>query len=241
MAINLAAVSTGDPASANYNPALPDASPISSLPTIGQLSIGVEGSSRFFGPTAAAHLLSDDEISGPPALPDNERNGHGIPTLSDPHPSFPVFMDSRRQLHDLEGLFDHLPPLERMQQCLNNYWTASAWRFEPISRPYLDKILLDLTTSHPHRRGVKAPSQLAVVFGVLAIGYLFDPQLPPHPIEAYRYHDLSLSALTAAAFLTNTSPATMYVLSLLPTGLILQFCLASALLLFAQRRQTQGV
>ncbi|WWC71752.1 uncharacterized protein I206_105711 [Kwoniella pini CBS 10737] len=187
-----------------------------SVPPVGQLSIGSGGRSKFFGPTAAAHVLPDDwedqdSADQSSTLPDNE-------SALGPGPTFPLIRPSpsaRRSF--LNEARNQVPIGDLKETWIQLYWNASSWRFEPITREHFDRIVLDLSignASSSSRNSARVGAQLGVLFAVLAIGCLFDPDLPPHSDQAQKFDDLSMSCLTAADFMTNTSVPSLICLHL---------------------------
>lgn len=163
--------------------------------TVGQLSISPGGRSRFYPPTAAAHVLPDDG--------DDEANKPGIAEGI----TFPFFLQDRSAF--LAEARASLPAYEDMQNLCEVYWSATCWRFVPISRSYLDVILLEVYGNSRQTLQRNDAAQLALVFAVSAVGSLFDEREPPYSEKAYRFNRLSLACLGAADFLTNTSVASL--------------------------------
>ncbi|WWC90917.1 uncharacterized protein L201_005855 [Kwoniella dendrophila CBS 6074] len=220
------------PMTGNHNSPLPP--PISltltldslaTLPPVGQLSIGSGGRSKFYGPTAAAHVLPDE-------WEDQDQNDNignsnrSINTDTDPdqsqlHPmAFPLLRPSTSAKQTfLKYANNQIPSGENLERWTRCYWKASSWRFEPITKEYFDRILLDIfhnSTGIGSSSGsaIKNGAQLGVLFSILAIGCLFDPDLPPHSSQAQTFDDLAVSCLTAAEFMTNTSLSTLICLHL---------------------------
>lgn len=177
------------------------------VPAVGQLSITAGGRSRFFGPNAAAHILPDDEDED---ARDEQRladDGSGLGLRSQTWGAFPFCFQSWESIvGDAQA---SLPAFEEVQRVCDVYWTASSWRFEPITKTYLEPLLLEVYAAMSTKRRRRHASELAVVCAVLAIGYLFDETRPPHSGEAQHFNALSLACLSAADFLTNTSVATL--------------------------------
>lgn len=164
--------------------------------TVGQLSISHGGRSRFYPPTAAAHVLPDegDEESKPSAAA-----GAGT--------TFPFFLQDRSAF--LAEARAALPTYEEMQTLLEVYWEATCWRFIPVSRSYLDVVLLDVYGHSRQTLHRNDAAQLALVFAVSAVGSLFDEREVPYSEKAHTFNRLSLACLGAADFLTNTSVASL--------------------------------
>lgn len=171
---------------------------------IGQLSIEAGGTSRYYGALAHVHILPDEEeYAGQeeplPSSADGTHVASGPPAVfpfnaHDAAWSAKVLSDARRSL----------PAYDMIDRWLSLYWQASSWRFECVSREYLEPIVLQVysdTSDHPETQA----SQLALVFGALAFGCLFDGSLPPHSQEARKFHSLSTSCLSAGNFLRNSS------------------------------------
>jgi hypothetical protein len=177
------------------------------VPAVGQLSITAGGRSRFFGPNAAAHILPDDEDED---ARDEQRladDGSGLGLRSQTWGAFPFCFQSWESIvGDAQASF---PAFEEVQRVCDVYWTASSWRFEPITKTYLEPLLLEVYAAMTTKRRRRHAAELAVVCAVLAIGYLFDETRPPHSAEAQHFNALSLACLSAADFLTNTSVATL--------------------------------
>ncbi|KAK4684312.1 hypothetical protein P7C73_g5876, partial [Tremellales sp. Uapishka_1] len=180
------------------------------VPTVGQLSLSSAGRSRFYAPTAAQHVLPDDESSN-----DGDQTTMGQ-TTDQPLPAvgFPFTLgDEGRKAASYTEALANLPSQEQVQRWCDIYWAATCWRFEPVSRDYLEKIVLDIYTTIT-RRPNKRASQLALLYAVLAVACLFDPELPPHSTQAHLYDSLSLTCLGADDFLVNSSTASLACLHL---------------------------
>lgn len=162
---------------------------------MGQLSISPGGRSRFYPPTAAAHVLPDDG--------DEEANKPGIAEGI----TFPFFLQDRSAF--LAEARASLPAYEEMQNLCEVYWAATCWRFAPISRSYLDVVILEVYGNSRQTLQRNDAAQLALVFAVSAVGSLFDEREKPYSEKAFRFNRLSLACLGAADFLTNTSVASL--------------------------------
>ncbi|WWC63074.1 uncharacterized protein I303_105673 [Kwoniella dejecticola CBS 10117] len=201
----------------------PDASLSISIPPVGQLSIGSGGRSKFYGPTAAAHVLPDEwedhdrdrdhvalERSADTLVNEHEGTASTTASASATALTFPLLRPSASARKSfLDDASRQIPDAASKARWIYYYWNASSWRYEPITKEYFDRMLLGLSTTgssnSTSRNSARVGAQLAVLFAVLAIGCLFDPDLPPHSDQAQKFDDLSMSCLTAAEFMTNTS------------------------------------
>ncbi|ORY27005.1 fungal-specific transcription factor domain-domain-containing protein [Naematelia encephala] len=181
------------------------------IPSVGQLSLASGGRSRFYGPTAAAHVLPDEEHMEDAADEETEPEMISIRD-SLPFPFSAHCTTSKRAV--IAEARKHLPTRDLLGRWCDVYWRASSWRFEPISRDYLDGIVLEVYGSMDGQGASRKASQLAVLFAVLAIGCLFDDNLAAHSEQARRFDNLALTCLNADDFLTNISVTSLTCLHL---------------------------
>ncbi|WRT68193.1 uncharacterized protein IL334_005168 [Kwoniella shivajii] len=178
------------------------------IPPVGQLSIGSGGGSKFYGPTAAAHVLPDEWADR------DIRNNQSCSRIDSNVPlTFPLLRPSQsaRQAF-LDDARNQLPADDLLQKWTDSFWVASSWRFEPITKQYFDNLFLDPLNGT--RATSRTGAQLGLRFSILAIGSLFDPDLPPHSTQAQTFDDFAMACLTAADFLTNTTVASLVCLHL---------------------------
>lgn len=195
---------------------------------MGQLSIDASGRSRFFGPAAAAHVLPAqglDDARVPFASPDAQSRGQslsvshtigvsaGLPQRSS-GVTFPFGTGHSGYAQDGSPLLLHgLPVWREWQRMEEVYWRASTWRFVPMTKHHLSRILSSIygvdsmaTTLLPPVVSSETPlAELSVLYMVLAIACLFDPSLPNHDSRAEQYSELGLECLGSARFLSNIS------------------------------------
>ena len=184
-------------------------SPQSEIHPVGQLSIDAAGGSRFYGPTAAAHVLpdSDKEDGDREATPQGETMDPSA-LLAQPSVAFPFVTPSLAAKRDvLQQAYACLPSPDRLQRWRDIYWEASFWRHGALSTEQLDTIIYEVQS----RDGADdtPAGKLAVVYGVLAFACLFDDSLPPHSSQAQHFNTLSLTCLSVGDFLVNTSVASL--------------------------------
>ena len=184
---------------------LPITSDSNNQTSVGQLSIESSGGSRFYGPTAAVHMLPDGENSDDgDKLAEDMTRGYASDSVRGI--AFPLISHALGETSNiLEEARATMPPHDELQRWCEIYWKASGWRWEPISRDYFDTMFLDIFSSAENKSSPKQASQLAVLYAILAIGCLFDEQLPNHSALAKRFNSQSLVCLSAGRFLTNPS------------------------------------
>ncbi|KAL7007190.1 hypothetical protein EMMF5_003416 [Cystobasidiomycetes sp. EMM_F5] len=185
---------------------------------IGQLSIEAGGTSRYYGALAHVHILPDEEeYAGQeeplPSSADGTHVASGPPAVfpfnaHDAAWSAKVLSDARRSL----------PAYDMIDRWLSLYWQASSWRFECVSREYLEPIVLQVysdTSDHPETQA----SQLALIFAIVGLavrlatvaGFHRDGSwwnLPQKEVDARRrlwWDLLTLERIQAARFGCPTS------------------------------------
>ncbi|ORX39541.1 fungal-specific transcription factor domain-domain-containing protein [Kockovaella imperatae] len=177
----------------------------------GHFTVDGERGSHFLGATAAAHLLpADDEDCHlvQPASP-----WHGDP--SHERTSFVTFpFHSRLDSWSILEAGSKLPEPTRLRRLIDVYFAETPWRFAPVSRNYFDGVLDLVTSGNSNSSLIQQAAQLAMIFGLISVGCLFDASVPSHSDEAKSYSMLSLHCLGIANFLTHTSTACLVSLHL---------------------------
>ncbi|KAJ7849361.1 hypothetical protein B0H14DRAFT_869301 [Mycena olivaceomarginata] len=184
------------------------------------LSIKDTGNARYYGPSAGTEALLSIEVIDDPdaedvprtftAMTDSFSVGFRGTTAWDPH-------------NALVQLFSHLPAKSRAWALVELYFENGCWSGTPIMRDehveLLALVYARFNAADSRGSGaVLAPTcsvhQLAVIYGVFALGALVDLTLPPYNAESEHYFDLCRAALSALSLFDDTSTATVQALVL---------------------------
>ncbi|KAF9450696.1 hypothetical protein P691DRAFT_664764 [Macrolepiota fuliginosa MF-IS2] len=206
------------------------------IDALGTLTLGESGESRYFGRSAGSEaseapggspLNEEAEDLRFPLSPDLEN-------LSNLFPFTRVNMPNTTSLSILES---HFPHKERATSLFESYCNHASYFYRPIKREELFTIILPSmydATNHPSPYNEaspppdcdtqgqplvdhKRPHDLATVFFVLALGALFDLNLPPYNTEAEHFYDLGRAALSLQAAYESPSINTVQAMGLMAT------------------------
>jgi hypothetical protein len=112
--------------------------------------------------------------------------------------------------HALAQLFVRLPPKVRALHLCEVYFENGCWSGTPIMGDELSELIFQVYDKF----SACSVHQLAVVYGVLALGALVDLTLPPYNVESYHYFDLCRAGLSMLSVFDNPSVAAVQALVL---------------------------
>ncbi|KAJ7648523.1 fungal-specific transcription factor domain-containing protein [Mycena rosella] len=179
---------------------------------LGALSINNTGNIQYFGPSAGTEaLLSIDP--GDPVI------HHSTSTLTAVTEAFTFGIAMTwNDEQALTQLFVRLPSKPRAWQLCEVYFENGCWSGTPIMREELVELISqiygtlgsDFSTTLSY-----SAHQMAVLYGVFALGALVDLTLPPYNAEADYYFDLCRAAMCVRSIFDHPSVATVQALVLL--------------------------
>ncbi|KAH6916233.1 fungal-specific transcription factor domain-containing protein, partial [Coprinopsis sp. MPI-PUGE-AT-0042] len=182
--------------------------------SIGSLSIGVNGQSKYHGESAGSEYLQDllpahdgplnDRV--PPDLP---------PEILELHHSFPF--GSREIRHRSSHVFlPYVPDRDRALHLSHLYFVNIGWMYEPISRDDYNINVIDVIYANGQRRlDMLHSHRIAVFFIVLANGSMFDDTDPNRDYATRLYHALARAAFALDSIFIDATTATVQALFLI--------------------------
>ncbi|KAI5992271.1 fungal-specific transcription factor domain-containing protein [Pisolithus orientalis] len=208
--------SAADPAVVERAPELVEA--------LGTLSISDSGAPRFFGATGGSHcLLMSDNLPLQDFTDGSSDSARDSKSPELPHkiemfiPAFPFKpADSTLSVEDLVN--DCLPTWERACVLRDAYFEQASWLFQSVSHAQISEELLPAYYMNGARHVTTAgnnPHLLGLLFLVLAIGALLDPNQEPRTSEAARYHQVAHAAICLQSVMEKPSLETIQALHLL--------------------------
>ncbi|KAJ7648330.1 hypothetical protein DFH06DRAFT_574922 [Mycena polygramma] len=181
--------------------------------SLGALSVNSTGNSQYFGPTAGTEALLSIDIADyePEEIP------FTFTAMTDMF-SFgfqgSVAWDPDKALHPLLA---YLPAKSRAWELVEVYYENGCWSGTPIMREELVELLNIIYGNFNSTNGSASTCsvhQLAVLYGVFALGALVDLVLPPYSAEAEHYFDLCRASLSALSVFDSPITATIQALVL---------------------------
>ncbi|EKM50386.1 uncharacterized protein PHACADRAFT_263665 [Phanerochaete carnosa HHB-10118-sp] len=178
------------------------------IDAIGSLYISESGRTKFYGTTANAWYLLQNEEGGDDEAENTEIHlPADIPWLGH---AFPFATANETKLNIRQSLYSSLPEVEKARRLATVYYRHCAWMYTPIpdaefynavfSRIYDQPITIDQDPVDSHR--------LAVLYMVLALGTLFDLEQSYMSVEATQYYQLARASLSLDSVLEHqTIPA----------------------------------
>ncbi|GBE86510.1 hypothetical protein SCP_0903890 [Sparassis crispa] len=198
------------------------------IDAVGSLSITESGHTTFFGTTANAwYLLQNeegDEHSGESpqiSLPTD------IPWLSHTFPFSPSVNQSLEIVR--ASILDLLPEASEAHRLAEIYYRHAGWMYTPVPKSeFYGSILSRFYESVTSSDQSPSPSpmdahKLAIVFMVMAMGTLLDLEKPQLSPEATRYYQLGRAALSLDSILESQSIAAIQALILMCHFMFLSF------------------
>ncbi|KAJ7093817.1 hypothetical protein B0H15DRAFT_142470 [Mycena belliarum] len=178
---------------------------------VGALSVTDSGDSQYFGPTAGTEAL----LSIEPSDPVLEQSPSAFVAAT---AAFSLGLDGAMQWkddHALTQLLVRLPSKPRAWQLCEVYFENGCWSGTPIMRAefveLLSRVYSSLGAPDP---GACSLHEMAVLYGVFALGALVDLTLAPYNAESEYYFDLCRAALSVHSIFDSPSSATIQALVL---------------------------
>ncbi|KAJ7090778.1 hypothetical protein B0H15DRAFT_836845, partial [Mycena belliarum] len=177
---------------------------------VGALSVTDSGDSQYFGPTAGTEVGLIE-----PSDPVLEQSPSAFVAAT---AAFSLALDGAMQWkadHALTQLVVRLPSKPRAWQLCEAYFENGCWSGTPIMRAEFVELLSRVYGG----LGAPDPSacslhEMAVLYGVFALGALVDLTLAPYNAESEYYFDLCQAALSVHSVFIRPSPATIQALVL---------------------------
>lgn len=121
--------------------------------------------------------------------------------------------------HAVVELLAHLPAKSRAWALVDLYFENGCWSGTPIMRDELLELLYLVYGTSANGSSAALPRtysvhQLAVIYGVFALGALVDLSLPPYNAESGHYFDFCRAALSVLSVFENPSMSTVQALVL---------------------------
>ncbi|KAL5536994.1 hypothetical protein ACEPAF_817 [Sanghuangporus sanghuang] len=168
--------------------------------SFGSISISQTGKTKFYGHTANSWNESPEEESEDRTYALEQVLPPEILALGESFPTSPTGSPITHASNRFNNLVGYLPPLQKAVELCDIYYQRAAWMYNPISRAQFDEEVFQ----HFYNENYTPPSppsdsasahRLALIFILLAIGTLMDPNEPPYGLEAEKYHQLARAAL----------------------------------------------
>ncbi|KAK7445467.1 hypothetical protein VKT23_014886 [Stygiomarasmius scandens] len=176
------------------------------IDAMGSLSISHNGRSTFFGQTANSwYLLRNEEGSDEekPVLNIDPSMPSDLPWLAHAFPFSPSVNKSSEDVR--RAIISSLPSLAVAQRLCDIYYRHAAWMYTPISdKDFNETIFQPIYNSDGYQEPISFHN-LSVLYMVLALGTLVDPECPSHSVEAAQYYQLSRAALAVESVFEQQS------------------------------------
>ncbi|KAJ7140724.1 hypothetical protein C8R44DRAFT_726447 [Mycena epipterygia] len=176
----------------------PDSSADQLADSLGALSVNDTGDAQYFGPTAGTEIEANIPQSAP--------------TFAAVTESFSVELGGTlvwNLEHAFVQLLLRLPPRPRAWELAELYYRNGCWSGTPIMRDELFELLTQV-----YGPASCSLHQMAVLYGVFALGALVDLALPAYNAESERYFDLGRAALSVRSVFEHPSTAAIQALVL---------------------------
>ncbi|PCH44393.1 hypothetical protein WOLCODRAFT_138977 [Wolfiporia cocos MD-104 SS10] len=191
-------------------PPEPEPDTAEAIDAVGSLSITDAGHTKFFGTTANAWYLLQNEEGGEDAA----ESPQGSSPSDAPWPSyaFPFWTSASDAASVRESLIESLPDESEARRLAALYFEHAAWMYTPI--PQAEFYSSVLARFYEQRAAVAIDQdvmdshRLSILFLVIAMGLMLDLTKPPSTSEAMHYYQLSRAALSVDSILEHqTIPA----------------------------------
>ncbi|KAH8997102.1 fungal-specific transcription factor domain-containing protein [Lactarius hatsudake] len=187
--------------------------------SFGTLTVSDRGLSRFFGSTGGSDLLlleNDDSVGSPSQTTEGNSSRPSLPLhLQRFSHSFPFIPPGTVKQH-INTIKDFLPPWDHALAMAESYLANATWFFRSVTRQQLINEMLPAIYGEraAYADGCSGPHDLALLFGVFALGSVMDPSLPNSTAESEgkHYHQLVLAALCQQPVLVKPSVVTIQTL-----------------------------
>ncbi|OAL44454.1 hypothetical protein IQ07DRAFT_521681 [Pyrenochaeta sp. DS3sAY3a] len=193
----------------------------------GTLLIGIDGRSKYLGPTAGSEWLKDSEtqdvletplVTRAPT-PDVPRHPADAQTRSMNSMNSPIsfpFSNSPARI-STRDLLAHLPPRDEAWTLVESYYRYCAWHHDvaPKARFELtfNRVYAPIDGNFANVR--VDPQEIALVFIIMAQGTIFNIEMPYYDSSVEEWLDLSERALVKGEFLSNNTVAGVQALHLM--------------------------
>ncbi|KAJ6573406.1 hypothetical protein DFH09DRAFT_1277047 [Mycena vulgaris] len=178
--------------------------------SFGALTVNDTGDTQYFGPTAATETLLSIEADDPVV----ELSASTFTAVMD---SFSLRLGGTvtwNAEQALTQLFVRLPSKLRASQLCEVYFENGCWSGTPIMRDELVELLAQVYSSFSAPDPACSVHQVAVLYGVFALGALVDLTLPRYNVESEYYFDLCRAALSVRSVFDDPTVATIQALVL---------------------------
>ncbi|KLO13295.1 hypothetical protein SCHPADRAFT_904359 [Schizopora paradoxa] len=179
------------------------------IDAVGSLSISHTGRANFYGQTANAwYLLQNEENETPEEEVDESITAlqTDLPWLSNAFPLTPVIThETAEQLRLI--IIERLPAKEQALYLVNCYFDNASWMYHPITRAQFDESVFSYVYD-PEPEAEHDPIEshrLSMLLIVLATGILVDLNSRSHSTHAASYFQLSKAALSLSSILEEPS------------------------------------
>lgn len=195
----------------------------------GTLLLGKGGRSKYLGPTAGSEWLKDSEtqiVSDTPSVsrapsPKGVRSSSLLQSINRSEfltssPSFP-FNQSPSHVSTRE-LVAHLPPQDEALNLVESYYRYCAWHHDVVPRSSFDRTferVYSLVDGLVAVTPTVNPQEIALVFSVVALGTMYNIELPYRDPSIEEWLHLSERALVKGEFLSNNMLAGLQTLHLM--------------------------
>ncbi|KAG9222051.1 hypothetical protein CCMSSC00406_0008036 [Pleurotus cornucopiae] len=167
--------------------------------SVGTLTIGPRGEANFLGQTARSEYLI------------RASSGQSLPQVRLPQSRLSTrVVNAGCPEGDLSGnaelfqdIIEHIPPRAESERLVEVYLEFGKILFGPLLRKDIDEEVLGVVYSPESFDGPQVHHAIALLFAILSIAVLFDPNRPPYSPDAHEYFLLSRAAL-------NLSPPTFH-------------------------------
>lgn len=202
----------------------PDIDTSEAIDAVGSLSINESGQTKFFGTTANAWYLLQNEEGREDQAEDSQ-----IPLPSDVpwlYHTFPFSATNSQSIIDVrESLLASLPDATKARRLTRLYYRHAAWMYTPIPETEFYQTIFSRVYEQPPSADVEIidSHRLAVLFLVFALGTLLDLDLPSLNSEATTYYQLGRAALSLDSILESQSIPAIQALLLMSHYMFLSF------------------
>ncbi|KAI0080188.1 hypothetical protein K474DRAFT_1590474 [Panus rudis PR-1116 ss-1] len=194
------------------------------IDAVGSLSITESGQTKFFGTTANAWYLLQNEAE----QDDEEGDLHlhmptDLPWLNHAFPLATAVGESAMAVR--ASLLKSLPDMRKARHMAEIYYRHAAWMYTPIPESEFLETVFN-RVYNPQQGYSPDPidsHRLAVLYLVFALGTLLDLDLPPLSTEASEYYQLGRAALSLESILESQSIPAIQALVLMSHYMFLAF------------------
>ncbi|KAI0320858.1 fungal-specific transcription factor domain-containing protein [Amylostereum chailletii] len=184
--------------------------------TIGSLSIGLDGKTKYHGETAGSEYLQTLIQKSDPSRTLSNPKFLGLPAdIIDLVNSFPFGL--RDHNVTAENFKHFIPPRSRTDEVVNMYYENASWFYDPVPRPELTAVIIEpiyqavngfmlFKSLHAHH--------LSIFFMVLATGLLFNKGQSA-PILVDQFHAMACAAFSMDSITRGASCASVQAMILM--------------------------